>query len=269
MAGESIVLGDITLNHTIDGDADNPWLILSNSLATDLSMWAPQIETLTATHRVLRYDTRGHGASSVPEGPYDFDMLVADVISLMDALDIEKADFMGLSLGGMTALGLALDHGHRINRIICCDARADAPDMYKQMWPHMISRAQQNGMNGIAEQTLTRWFSERFREDETNINVIVSTGDMIRNTPVEGYVSCANALMELDYLPRLGEISVPSLYIVGEFDPAAPAEVMQAMADATPGSQFEMIRGAAHLANLEDPDKFNEIVSGWLAKDQA
>ncbi len=268
MAVESIVLGDVTLNHRIDGDDGKPWLILSNSLATDHRMWEPQMETLTATHKVLRYDTRGHGTSSVPDGPYDFDMLVGDVIALMDALDIASADFMGLSLGGMTGLGLTLDHTDRINRIICCDARADAPDMYRQMWPHMISRARENGMDGVAEQTITRWFSEQFRDDPANIDVLVSTAEMVRDTPAEGYAGCAGALMGLDYLPRLGEITVPSLYVVGERDPAAPPEVMQHMAEATPGSRFEQIAGAAHLSNLENPEKFNAIVAGWLAGDQ-
>lgn len=269
MAGENIVVGDVTVKHVIDGEPGKPWLILSNSLATNHTMWDPQIDTLTATHRVLRYDTRGHGESSVPEGPYSFDMLAGDVIGLMDALDIQTATFMGLSLGGMTALGLALDHADRIGHIICCDGRADAPDMYKQMWPNMISMARENGMNGVAEQTITRWFSESFRDDPGNVDVLVSTADMIRGTPVEGYAACASALLGLDYLPRLGEITVPSLYIVGEHDPAAPADVMCDMAQKTPGSEFAMISGAAHLSNLENPLRFNEIVATWLADHQA
>ena len=269
MAGESIVVGDVTLNHVIDGDPGKPWLILSNSLATDHRMWRPQIEMLTATHRVLRYDTRGHGVSSVPQGPYDFDMLVGDVVAMMDALQIDTATFMGLSLGGMTSLGLALDHADRIDAIICCDGRADAPDIYKQMWPQMISRARENGMSGVAEQTITRWFSEAFRDDPDNVSVLVSTADMIRETPVEGYAGCAGALLGLDYLPRLGEIAVPSLYVVGEHDPAAPADVMRDMAQRTPGSEFAMIPGAAHLSNLENPQRFNAIVATWLAEHQA
>ncbi len=107
--------------------SDAPWIVLSNSLAADHTMWDPQIPALTARYRVLRYDTRGHGASDAPEGPYDFDMLVADVIAVMDHHGVERATFMGLSLGGMTGLGLALAHPQRLSRLVCCDARADAP----------------------------------------------------------------------------------------------------------------------------------------------
>ena len=111
MSSNTVAIGTHTLNYRIDGQPGHPWLVLSNSLATDHEMWQPQIDVLTRTHQVLRYDTRGHGMSSAPDGPYEFDHLVSDVIALMDALQIETAAFMGLSLGGMTALGLALEHG--------------------------------------------------------------------------------------------------------------------------------------------------------------
>ena len=108
----------ITINTAVDGDdAGKPWIVLSNSLGASLGMWDPQIDFLTGKYRVLRYDTRGHGASDAPKGPYDFADLVGDVIGMMDAYDIETSAFMGLSLGGMTGLGLALDHGDRISRV--------------------------------------------------------------------------------------------------------------------------------------------------------
>ena len=171
MAVDYAETGETTLAYRIDGDANKPWLILSNSLATDHAMWEPQLDALLPHFRVLRYDTRGHGNSTVPPGPYSFSDLVGDVIGLMDALGIEKASFMGLSLGGMTALGLELDHSHRIDRIICADARADAPEAYKQMWPGMIARARESGMEGpgraddgaMAERSLPRRQRERGR----------------------------------------------------------------------------------------------------------
>ncbi|WP_136656698.1 3-oxoadipate enol-lactonase [Nitratireductor sp. XY-223] len=266
MTSGKIEVGTHALNCRVDGEPGNPWLILSNSLATDHEMWQPQIDALTRTHRVLRYDTRGHGASAAPPGPYEFDHLVADVIALMDAHEIEKATFMGLSLGGMTALGLALDHPDRIERIICCDARADAPDIYKKMWPAMIGKAREEGMDALVGPTLERWFSEHFRSNPASRAALEATRDMIRRTAVEGYAGCASALMRLDYLPRLPQISVPAHFIVGEHDPAAPLPVMREMAEATPGADFTVIPGAAHLSNVERPDVFNDVVTTWLAR---
>ncbi|HMB47302.1 MAG TPA: alpha/beta fold hydrolase [Afifellaceae bacterium] len=261
---QNVETADVSLACRVDGDAANPWLILSNSLATDHRMWSPQLETLTRTHRVLRYDTRGHGASSATPAPYALTDLVSDVIGLMDGLEIENASFMGLSLGGITALGLALDHSDRIERIICCDARADAPEIYQQIWPANIARAREAGMDALVEPTLDRWFSEPFRTNPDSAQVLEATGDMIRATSVEGYVGCASALMGLDYLPRLPEIATPALFVVGETDPAAPADVMKTMAEKTPGADYVLIPEAAHLSNLERPDLFNKAVRDWL-----
>jgi 3-oxoadipate enol-lactonase len=256
--------GAVELACRIDGDAGKPWLILSNSLATDHSMWSPQMDTLTRSHQVLRYDTRGHGQSAAPPPPYSLDDLVGDVIALMDVLEIETADFMGLSLGGMTGLGLALDHADRIKRLVCCDARADAPEPYRKMWPANIDRAREQGMDALVEPTLERWFSQTFRFNAQSAPVLSATGDMIRRTSVDGYAGCASALMGLDYHPRLGEIGIPTLYVVGETDPAAPQGVMKEMAELTPGAEFFTVQQAAHLSNLERPDLFNQAVGNWL-----
>lgn len=264
MCVEIINEDNVRLACRIDGDADKPWLILSNSLATDHSMWSPQIGVLTRAYRVLRYDTRGHGDSDTPPAPYSLAGLVDDVIVIMGKYKIERADFMGLSLGGMIGLGLALDHPDRIRRLICCDARADAPEAYRQMWPANIARAREQGMDALVVPTLERWFSEPFRAARSSEPVLSATGEMIRRTSVEGYAGCAAALMGLDYLPHLGEITVPTLYIVGENDPAAPRAVMENMAAQTPAADFFVIPKAAHLPNLERPDAFNNAMKGWL-----
>ena len=269
MTTANIEIGDVSLACRIDGDAGKPWLILSNSLATDHSMWSPQLDMLTRSHQVLRYDTRGHGKSPAPPAPYSLDDLVGDVIGLMDKLEIQTASFMGLSLGGITSLGLALDHPDRIERIICCDGRSDAPEIYQQIWPAAIARARDAGMDALVEQTLERWFSAGFRADEASQPVLSATGDMIRRTSVEGYAGCASALMGLNYLPRLPEISIPALFIVGETDPAAPPDVMKTMAERTPGADFVLIPEVAHLSNLERPDLFNAAVRDWLDGQQA
>jgi 3-oxoadipate enol-lactonase len=255
----------VEIAYRVDGGAGLPWIVLSNSLATDHRMWEQQMPLLLQSFRVLRYDTRGHGASSAPSAPYSFGDLAGDVLALMDHLQIERASFMGLSLGGMTGLELALRHGGRFDRFVCADARADCPDAYRQIWPGNIERARAGGMEAVADGTLERWFSPQFRSDPANAPVLAVTREQIVATAVEGYVGCASALLTLDFLKDLGRIDKPFLYVVGETDPAAPVAVMRGMAEATPGSTFEIIPVAAHLANVEAPDAFNAILSQWLA----
>ncbi|MEO0830244.1 MAG: alpha/beta fold hydrolase, partial [Pseudomonadota bacterium] len=164
MSGTVSLGSGLALNTAIDGEEGKPWLVLSNSLGADLSMWNPQIELLTKAYRVLRYDTRGHGGSAAPPGPYSFADLVGDVIALMDAHEIKQAAFMGLSMGGMTGLGLALDHPARVSRVICADGRADAPGPFRAMWDQRMAAVTENGLAGIVDGTLATWFTEAWRE---------------------------------------------------------------------------------------------------------
>ena len=233
-----------------------PWLILSNSLATNRGMWRPQLTELRANFTVLGYDTRGHGQSSVSNDEFGFDTLAADVIALMDHLGINRASFMGLSLGGMTGLALALAHPDRVERVICCDARADAPEGYKTMWDGNIALSESGGMDAVADRTMQRWFSPAFHADPANASVLTSVRKMILRTPPEGYRKAARCLRTLDLLRLLDQIRLPVQFIVGEFDPAVPLQVVQDMADRVAGAEVHIIPGAAHLSNLENPDMF-------------
>ena len=262
---EFVSLNGIEFAYRIDGDESNPWLVLSNSLATDHRMWNPQLETLTKSHRLLRYDTRGHGQSQATEGAYSFDLLVGDLVGLMNVLDIESADVLGLSLGGMTALGLALDHPQRVNRLICCDCRADAPVPYADFWRERIAVAQEDGLEVLVDGTLERWLTEGFRSELTNASTVDLSKEMIQSTSLDGFCGCAEALTTLDYLARLPEIKVPTLCVVGSEDLAAPPDVMKTMAADIPNGQVAVIDGAAHLSNLNAPEQFNAIVTSWLS----
>ncbi len=259
-------MGSVQLAYTIDGPQHAPWLVLSNSLATHRDMWDLQMADLTKTHRVLRYDTRGHGQSSAPPAPYTFDLLAGDVLGLMDGLDIGSADFVGLSLGGMTGLALALKHPDRIKSLACCDARADAPEIYQQIWPANIAKAQKDGMEAVASPTLERWFTGAYRDDPLNAEHLKRVRDMIVTTAVDGYVGAAACLLNLDMLEDLGTITVPTIYIGGTHDPAAPADVMRHMAEVTKGARFEEIADAAHLSNIENPAAFNRVLTRWLGE---
>jgi 3-oxoadipate enol-lactonase len=256
----SVSSGDAILSARVDGDADKPWLLLSNSLAAELSMWDDQIALFCATHRVLRYDTRGHGQSSVPTGPYDFPKLVADMVALLDHVQAKSAEVIGLSLGGMTALGLGLAHPDRVRRMLVCDARADNPAPFVSSWDDRIAAISTGGMEAIREGTLSRWFTPASDPKPRD-----RAGQMILSTPIAGYVACARALQGLDYLRHLPGMTVPVTYLVGAEDLAAPTAAMQAMADATPGGHLITLPGLAHVPNMERPDLFNQAAGSWLS----
>ncbi|WP_305988356.1 3-oxoadipate enol-lactonase [Roseibium sp. MMSF_3544] len=260
-------LGSHSLQTYIDGPEGAPWLILSNSLGASAEMWDPQIPALSEHFRVLRYDTRGHGKSDVPSGPYTFDHLVGDVISLMDRLDIETARFMGLSKGAMTGLGLALAHPDRIERVVCADGRSDAPPPFKSMWDDRIGNVEANGMAGIVDGTMASWFTPDWLD--ANPETAEGVRRMILSHDPAGYIANCRALQGLDYFRRLDKIGIPVLYVGGSHDKGAAPAVMQAMADATPGASFVEIPNAAHVANINAPEAFNAAVMDFLTADVA
>lgn len=257
-------INGVNIAYRIDGTATRPWVVLINGLATDLRMWEKQIPLLIEQYRVLRYDVRGHGSSEASPGPYSFDLLVSDLIGLMDSLGLEQAQVVGLSLGGMTALGAALTHPGRISRVVCCDARADAPESYVASWIAKIATVRQNGMTAIVDETIARWFTEAGVRAAVNQSVLGLAREMILTTNVEGYCGCAAALTELNYLPLLHTLSVPAHFIVGSNDTAAPPSIMAAMASAAPSSYLDLIEGAAHMPNLEQPGTFNAVLARAL-----
>ncbi|MCS0496265.1 alpha/beta fold hydrolase [Ancylobacter sp. MQZ15Z-1] len=257
-----VASGDAQLAARVDGPEGLPWIVLSNSLATDLTMWDDQIPFLTKAYRVLRYDTRGHGRSSAPSGRYDFDMLVADLVAVMDHFGVGRADVLGLSLGGMTALGLGLAHPGRVGRLVCADARADAPPPFVAGWDQRIAAVSGHGMGAVLAGTMERWFTEATRQERPG--VIDRAARMVLSTSPVGYIGCAEALKGLDYLRRLPGMKPPVLFIGGAEDGAAPADAMRAMADATPDARFEAIPGAAHIANMEDVAGFNARLADFL-----
>lgn len=241
---------------------DAPVVLLSNSLASDHSMWEPQVAMLAARYRVVRYDTRGHGRSDAPEGPYDFPLLVEDAVAVLDAAGARRAAVMGLSLGGMTALGLALAHPDRVERLVCCDARADAPEPFVKSWDDRIAAIRAGGMRAVVPATLERWLHADFRAARPD--AVERVASMIAATPVEGYVGCAGALKRLAYLPELHRIACPALFVVGAEDAGAPPAAMRDMAARVKGAEFREIPRAAHLPNLDNEAAFADAVRGFL-----
>ncbi len=255
-------LGHVSLNTKIDGMVGAPWIVLSNSLGANLAQWEPQIEFLSAKFRVLRYDPRGHGMSTTPDGPYSLADLQDDALQLMNHFGIGSATWMGLSMGAMTGMSLAIQHQDRFDRMVLADARADAPDGFRKMWDDRIARISNGGMEAIASDIMTTWLTKEFQL--AHPEEAVRLRGMITSTDPKGYTACALGLKKLDYLRHLGRIELPVLYIGGEQDPGAPPEVMKAMADATPGANYVEIAECAHIANVNAAEAYNAAIAVFL-----
>ena len=252
----------ITINYTVDGDAGD-WLVLSNSLATSLSMWDAQAREFAGSFRVLRYDQRGHGKTDAPSGRYSFDTLIADALALMDALRIERANFCGLSMGGATALGLAQRRPDRVARAIVCDSGCASTPQSAQQWEERIAVAQQGGMEPLVEPTVARWFpSDIVAKNPPYLDTVRA---MIRTTPVNGFIGCAAALADHDFRSAAATTRPSVLFLAGEKDAggAVPA-AMKSLQQALPGSRYVELAGAGHISNLDDPAGFNRALRDFL-----
>lgn len=241
-------------------------VLLSHSLATHLHMWDSQLtgagDTLSRHHRVLRYDTRGHGGSSVPPGPYSAAMLADDVRGLLDALEVEQVHFVGLSLGGVIGQEFVLRHPDRVASLVLCGAVARTPPEAGPVWDERIATARTRGMEEHAEPTLARWFTAPFMAE--NPSVVGWVGGMIRATDPEGYAGCAQAVRGHDCTGRLLGITVPTLVVAGSDDPGVPVEAADALRQAIPGARLAVIERASHLMNVEQPEEFTRVVSAFL-----
>jgi 3-oxoadipate enol-lactonase len=250
----------IAFNCQIDGARGAPWLIFSNSLATNVSMWDHQARVLSARYQVLRYDQRGHGKTEAPEGRYAFATLLTDVIALMDTLEIRRANFCGLSLGGATALGLAEQHPDRIERAIVCDSPCASTPASAKQWEERIAVAKANGMEALVEPTLQRWFPPEVYAG--NPPAVAKVREMVKSTPVNGFVGCCAALGDHNFRSAVASVSRPVLFMVGEKDP--PNAAMREMNKELAGSQFVEIAGAGHISNMEQPDAFTGALEKFL-----
>jgi 3-oxoadipate enol-lactonase len=245
-----------------DGPEGAPHVTFSHSLASDMRMWEPQAAALRDSYRVLRFDTRGHGSSAVPSAPYSLGDLVGDVVALLDDSGVDQTHFVGLSMGGMIAQGLALEHPDRVASITVANSMAVIPEGAESMWDERIATAREHGMNALADPTIERWFTAGMRACEES--VVTRVRDQILATSVEGYVGCSEAIKRLDYASRLGELDVPTLLIAGDQDAATPAAAMRVMHAAVSNSEYVELK-AAHLSNLERPAEFTAALVQFLS----
>ena len=245
----------------LDGRPGAPWMVFSNSLMTNLSLWDRQVTMFSDSYRILRYDQRGHGQTEVPTASRcSYDDLAADAVALLDAFQIEGATFIGVSMGAITSLLLASRCSQRLSRAVAADGQWLAPPTAETTWEERIALAQQRGMEALADLTLQRWFSPAFLS--CGVPALAQVRDMVRTTPLAGFVQCARALEHYDFQQEFARIALPVLLIAGEKDGQLP-QVMRKTHAAIVGSQFVEIASAGHLANVEAPEAFYRAIADF------
>jgi len=259
-----ITANGISINYQLEGPAAGPVVTLSHSLATNLSMWDPQVRALASRYRVVRYDTRGHGGTDAPAGPYALEQLAEDARALLRALGIARTHFIGLSMGGFIGQLLALTHPEMLQGLVLCDTTSRVPPEARPTWDERIRVAQTQGMEPHVEPTIGRWFTAPFREQR--VDVVNPVRAIIRGTHPQGYIGCCHAIAALDLTDRLGGIRVPTLVIVGEDDPATPVAASRTIHERIQGSELVILKSASHLSNLEQAEAFNRAMTTFLAK---
>jgi 3-oxoadipate enol-lactonase len=243
-----------------DGPEDEPILLLSNSLGTDLTMWSPQIPAFCERFRVLRYDSRGHGGSDAPPGAYSLDRLGRDVVELLDALEIDNVAFCGLSLGGIIGQWLGIRAPERVRRLVLANTSSFMGP--PSAWDARIATVSAQGMAPLAEASVERWFTVAFgKTGQAAIEPIVST--LLATNPV-GYAGACAAIRDMDMRRTASLVDLPTLVIGGSLDPSTPPPHSELLAKTIRGARLHML-DAAHLSNVEVPEPFTQTVMDFLA----
>ena len=250
----------VALHYTVDGPEDAPVLVLGPSLGTTGAMWAPQLDLLASTFRVVRYDHRGHTGSPVPSGPYTLDDLGGDVLALLDTLGVDRVHLGGVSLGGMVAMWLASNAPERIDRmvLVCTSARLGPPEA----WQIRAATVRAQGIAAVAEAVLRRWlpadFAERHPDAVDNLRA------MLLATPAEGYALCCGVVEHMDLEDALSTVVAPTLVIAGLEDVSTPPAHAQRIVDRIPDARLALVAGAAHLANISRPELVGQLMHDHL-----
>ena len=261
MKAERVRANGILMRCVVEGPPSAHALLLCNGLATDLEMWEPQLSEFTKTHRVIRYDMRGHGETSATPPPYSLSLLVEDLRSLLDALGVDQVHFAGMSLGGMVGQSFAVRYPHRFLSLVLCDTAAR---MRREIWEGRIQQVEAEGVEPMVEPSIVRWFTTPFRD--ANPLLMDEVRQMIRRVSKDGYLGGARVVMEMDHVAQLAKISTPTLVIVGREDVSTPVAEAQLMHEHITGSTLCVIDDAAHLPNIERPAEFNRVLKQFLSR---
>jgi 3-oxoadipate enol-lactonase len=251
--------GEATISYEVDGDPQAPPLLLINSIGSTRDMWARQVPAFTTLYRVIRYDARGHGQSSVPRGPYTLDQLGHDALAILDDIGASTAHVCGLSLGGITALWLGLNAANRVRGLVLANTAARIGTV--DMWTERIALVHQKGMSAVADLAMDRWFTPAFRERDPD--TIRAFRSMVQNCPGDGYLGCCAALRDADLRDRVSGLGTSPLLIASSADAATPPAGLEFIHERARGAQLVTL-DSAHLSNIECAEEFTDAVLKFL-----
>lgn len=253
-------LKDIRLHYQIDGDPNGKPIVFANSLGTDLRLWDKVVAGLPEGLHIIRYDMRGHGQSDVPEGAYSMGALVRDVEGLLDHLQVKDALFVGLSIGGMVAQGLAVKRLDLVRAMVLSNTAAKIGQ--PGMWDDRIATVRKGGVAALADATLDRWFPKSFHTSDA----FPFWRDMLIGTPLNGYIGCMEAIKGTDFYTPTSGLRLPAIAIAGSDDKSTPPDLVRETVELIPGSEFHLIRKAGHLPCVDQPKRYLEILNAFIQK---
>ena len=251
-------LGDVALHWREDGDPAGPPVVFANGLGFDLRLWDRLLPLLPPSLRLIRYDKRGHGLSSCPPGPYSMGALVADAERLLDHIGVRDCVFVGLSIGGMIAQGLAVKRLDLVRGMVLSNTAARIATA--EIWAQRIATVRAGGIEALIEANLERWFTPAFRGTPE----VLLYRHMVTRQPLEGYVGCAAAISGTDFYTTTASLTLPTLAIAADRDGSTPADLVRETADLVKGSRFHLIRGAGHLPCIEKPEEYAAVLTAFL-----
>lgn len=253
-----LTLDDIKLHYREDGDADGAPVVFANSLGTNLHLWDPILQLLPKGLRIIRYDMRGHGQTDVPKPPYTMGAMVRDVEQLMDHLEVKDALFVGLSVGGLVAQGIATKRMDLVRSMVLSNTAAKIGT--HKIWNSRFDLITENGMEAVADATMERWFSRDWHGSAQ----IAPWREMLVATEPDGYIGTGQAIAGTDFYTTTAALTLPTLAIAGAEDGATPADLVRETQELIKGSQFHLIRRSGHLPCVEQPEEYAEVLTRFM-----
>jgi 3-oxoadipate enol-lactonase len=257
-------INGIDMTYDVSGPATAPAVVLHHPLATNLSFWDEATAALNTTYRVIRFDARGHGKTEATVGRYDFKTLAQDVVSLMDHVGVKKAQFVGLSMGGMVAQALGLHHPARFSSLSIVSSSSKTAEAMRHLWSDRVVVARETGMASQVEPAMQRWLAAANRTGRPDLMARCAT--MITSTPLEGYAGWCGCLEMLDFTEKLSGITLPTKVIVGAEDQATPVAASETIQRHIAGAELAIIPGVSHMLAIENPAAFHAELLPFLAK---
>ena len=249
---------DVQLHYRDDGDPQGAPVVFANSLGTDLRLWEPILPHLPKGLRIIRYDKRGHGLSSCPKGAYSMGALVREIEALLDHLDVKNCLFVGLSIGGMIAQGLAIKRLDLLRAMVLSNTAAKIGQ--PAMWDDRIAAVKAGGIEALADSILERWFSDGFRDQPE----LALWRNMLVRQPDAGYMGCSAAISGTDFYTPTSGLRLPTLGIAGSEDGSTPPDLVRETVELIPGSKFQLMRNAGHLPCVEQPADYAKHLTDFM-----